>query len=398
MADQAKAVGERAQAQGGFSPSNMNPYDHIPKQFNDSDFYDDPNKIPPEVLKKAETYLDKIPQGVHDLDNQVGGLDVLGGGEAKAKFNALRKKQYDMLQHEGFHPLDYHRAKGVVEDHALNKRLQAVLQKRAQAQVQGNTAGDEYIERQKANFDNEVAQSAKERGVNSPGHMTYSNGTLARYLDDSVRSEGKMKLLDHVRDNHPDLYDHLRRPDNRKYWSNNKIPLEMHLEDNPVKSAQASPSASPAAPAQAKPQRKSPESIDGSQYYGPDGALDTKLLDEHIKKAGGTWDTDSAINRAYRPFRAALKAAPDVKTAYGLIDHLQAKHTSVYSHARQDAKYGNLPHHILIGNHYQLRNGMPLKRTNGQTVGNLPSKAYQESFRPNQKQTISRLVDWLTQE
>ena len=142
--------------------------------------------------------------------------------------------------------------------------------------------------------------------------------------------------------------------------------------------APAGPSAPPAMPAQAKPQRKAPEAIDGSQYFGPDGKLDTKTLGDHITKAGGTWDTDSAIARAYRPMRAALKAAPDVKTTYDVLDHIMRTQPALYNHAKQDAKYGNLPHHILIGNHYQLRNGVPLKRTNGQTVGSLPSKAYQD--------------------
>jgi hypothetical protein len=205
-----------------------------------------------------------------------------------------------------------------------------------------------------------------------------SNGILARHMDDLTNGVNRFHLLDHVRDNHPDLYDHLRNPDNRKYWSNHKNQLEMHLEDNPVKSAQAGPSAPPAMTAQAKPQRKAPEAIDGSQYFGPDGKLDTKTLGDHITKAGGTWDTDSAIARAYRPMRAALKAAPDVKTTYDVLDHIMRTQPALYNHAKQDAKYGNLPHHIQIGNHYQLRYGVPLKRTSGQTVGSLPSKAYQD--------------------
>ncbi len=380
LADKAKAVGERAQAQGqGQAPENSQELDGYLKRVEDNRRRNnaaitDPSKI------NAQRFAMRLADVHKGLEN--------GHPDApKAAANWLSQAQTWAADKSDW-------GKDNPEDHkAVTDQIAKVKAKLGQGEtiggkpVQGNTAGDEYLQRTKASFDNEVAQSAKDRGRNTPNHTMVSNGILARHMDDLTNGVNRFHLLDHVRDNHPDLYDHLRNPDNRKYWSNHKNQLEMHLEDNPVKSAQAGPSAPPAMPAQAKPQRKAPEAIDGSQYFGPDGKLDTKTLGDHITKAGGTWDTDSAIARAYRPMRAALKAAPDVRTSYEVLDHIMGTQPALYNHAKQDAKYGNLPHHILIGNHYQLRNGVPLKRTNGQTVGNLPSKAYDRPVTPGEIRT-----------
>ena len=380
LADKAKAVGDQAQAQGqGQAPENSQELDGYLKRVEDNRRRNnaattDPSKI------NAQRFAMRLADVHKGLEN--------GHPDApKSAANWLSQAQTWAADKSDW-------GKDNPEDHkAVTDQIARVKAKLGQGEtiggnpVQGNTAGDEYLQRTKASFDNEVAQSAKDRGRNTPNHAMVSNGILARHMDDLTNGVNRFHLLDHVRDNHPDLYDHLRNPDNRKYWSNHKNQLEMHLEDNPVKSAQAGPSAPPAMPAQAKPKRKAPEAIDGSQYFGPDGKLDTKTLGDHITKAGGTWDTDSAIARAYRPMRAALKAAPDVKTTYDVLDHIMGTQPALYNHAKQDAKYGNLPHHIQIGNHYQLRYGVPLKRTNGQTVGSLPSKAYDRPVTPGEIRT-----------